>query len=410
MGEVTIALAGLGGYGDIYVRMLLAGAAQHGARLIAGIDPFAERTGNLEKFRQAGIPVYADLAEFFEQGKADLVVISTAIHLHALMALEALAQGSHVLCEKPVCATLDEYARMLEAEKRTGRFVAIGYQWSYARAIQELKQDILDGVFGRPQLFKSLVLWPRAVSYFQRNDWAGRIRSNSGAWIFDSPVHNATAHYLHNLFYLLGEKPESSAMPVGVQAECYRVNRIENYDAASVCCHVDYDNCPGGIELLFYTAHPVRKEYGPLFHLEFENAVVEYDRGNGSGIRARFRDGSTTEYGDPYSDESDKLWQAVEAVRGKGPILCGLPAALPQLQCMHAMRASTEIKQMPGEKIENMPWGNGDFLLYSEELEASLRQGYARNCMPAEFGEYSWAKPGKLVRLDRNGKAILITD
>ncbi len=131
MREVTIALVGLGGYGDIYARMLLTGAAQHGARLVAGIDPYAERTGNLEKFRQAGIPVYADLASFFGQAKADLVVISTAIHLHAPMTLQALAQGAHVLCEKPVCATLEEYEQMLEAEKRTGKFVAIGYQWSY---------------------------------------------------------------------------------------------------------------------------------------------------------------------------------------------------------------------------------------------------------------------------------------
>ncbi len=219
------------------------------------------------------------------------------------MTLLALQNGAHVLCEKPVCATLEEYDQMLEAEKHAGRFVAIGYQWSYARAIQELKKNILDGAFGRPKRFKSLVLWPRAVSYFQRNDWAGRIRSDRGAWIFDSPVHNATAHYLHNLFYLLGDRYTSSAQPLDVQAECYRVNRIENFDAACVRCHVAYDNCPGGVELLFYTAHPVRNEYGPLFHLEFEDAVVEYDRSNGAGIQARFRDGRTTEYGDPYSDE-----------------------------------------------------------------------------------------------------------
>ncbi len=120
-----------------------------------------------------------------------------------------------------------------------------------SRAIQELKKDVRDGVLGRPVRFKCLVLWPRPISYFQRNDWAGKIRSESGAWIFDSPVHNATAHYLHNLFFLLGDDPASSAMPLDVQAECYRVNAIENYDAAAVRCHVANHHYPDEVDTFF---------------------------------------------------------------------------------------------------------------------------------------------------------------
>jgi predicted dehydrogenase len=399
MREVTVVLVGLGGYGNIYARMLLEEAVEHGVHLVAGVDPFAERSGNLEKFQQARIPVYAGLADFFTQEKSDLVVISTAIHLHAPMTLQALAKGSHVLCEKPVCATLEEYEQMRDAEKRAGKFVAIGYQWSYARAIQELKKDILRGELGRPVRFKSLVLWPRGISYYQRNDWAGKIRSAGGTWIYDSPVHNATAHYLHNLFFLLGEAPGSSASPVDVQAECYRVNAIENYDAAAVRCHVACRNRQEPVEILYYAAHPVRNECGPLVHLEFDNGVVEYKRGEGAVFKAYFPDGRTKIYGDPYSDESDKLWQAVEVVQGRGAILCGLKAALPQLQCMHAMRASTDIHPLPGDKIDHMSWGEGDSLYYSDDLESSLRQAYTDNRLPGEDGKYAWAKVGKVVRL-----------
>lgn len=398
MSEVTVALVGMGGYGNIYSRMLLEEAAAYGVRLVAGVDPFAERSGNLEKFQQAGIPVYADLTGFFERDRADLVVISTAIHLHTPMTLQALAQGSHVLCEKPVCATLEEYEQMLDAEKRAGKFVAIGYQWSYAKAIQALKKDILGGELGRPLRFKSMVLWPRGISYYRRNDWAGKIRSLSGAWIFDSPVHNATAHYLHNLFFLLGDAPGRSASPVDVQAECYRVNAIENYDAAAVRCHVYPRSQREPVEILFYAAHPVRNERGPLVHLEFTNGVVEYERGEGTVFKAYFQDGRTIIYGDPYLDESDKLWQAAEAVRGRGPILCGLPAALPQLQTMHAMRLSTEIRQMPEAKIASVRWGDGDCLYYSDELESSLRQAFTANCLPGELERYPWARVGRVVR------------
>jgi len=90
MNDVTVALVGLGGYGNIYARMLLDGAKGHGARVVAGIDPFADRTGNLEKFQQAGIPVFYDLERFFAISTADLVIISTGIHLHTPMTILAL--------------------------------------------------------------------------------------------------------------------------------------------------------------------------------------------------------------------------------------------------------------------------------------------------------------------------------
>ena len=38
----------------------------------------------------------------------------------------------------------------------------------------------------------------------RRNDWAGRKRDRTGAWILDSPANNAMAHDLHNMFYVLG--------------------------------------------------------------------------------------------------------------------------------------------------------------------------------------------------------------
>jgi len=35
--------------------------------------------------------------------------------------------------------------------------------------------------------------------------------------VLDSPVNNATAHYLHNMFYVLGHATDASAMPACVR-------------------------------------------------------------------------------------------------------------------------------------------------------------------------------------------------
>src|SRR5439155_21910363 len=99
---------------------------------------------------------------------------------------------------------------MAEAAESAGRFLAIGYQWSYSTAVQALKRDILQGRFGRPLRFRTSVTYPRSKSYFRRNAWAGRERSEAGDAIYDSPVNNATAHFLHNMLYLLGDVPSTS--------------------------------------------------------------------------------------------------------------------------------------------------------------------------------------------------------
>jgi predicted dehydrogenase len=393
MEEVTVALVGLGGYGSVYTRMLLERGAEHGARLTAGIDPYASQTGNLEKFQLAGIPIFENLQAFYAVSTADLVIISTGIHLHAPLTILALEHGSNVLCEKPLCAGLEDARRMMDAEMKSGKFVAIGYQWSYSRTIQELKADILSGRLGRPLRFKSLVLWPRAASYYQRNDWAGKIHGPAGELVLDSPLHNATAHYLHNLFFLLGEAPMLSANLGELQAECYRVNAIENYDAAALRCQTD-----SGVEILYYAAHSVPKEYGPWVYLEFDQAVVEYRRGEMVAFTARFSDGRFKDYGDPFSEEDDKLWQSVELVRHGGRPACGIQASLAQLLSIHAVRQSSEILTLPSGLVQEVVLPGGDRLYCSQVLEECLLSAWDRNQLPADLENYGWTRSGKKIQ------------
>ncbi len=386
----------MGGYGAVYAGELFRSSGSHGERLVAGVDPAPERSPYYEAFRQAGIPLFPSLESFYRAGSADLAIVSTAIHLHAPLTCLALAHGSAVLCEKPLCATPAEAQQMLEAERRAGKFVAIGYQWSYSAAIQALKRDILAGDLGRPARLKTKVFWPRPVSYFRRNDWAGRIRTTGGAWVYDSPVHNATAHYLHNMLYLLGDEPHASAEPAHVQAEKYRANEIENYDAAALRVRTS-----AGVEILFYTAHCVAETVNPTLAYEFERAVVEYPCGEAGAFVARFPDGRARSYGDPFADETNKLWQAVEAardgVRQGSELACGIQAALPQLLCMHAAQASGGIATFPPGLLRRNDLDGGDALLWVDGLQPAFERAYDQNVLPFELGDLPWARAGRVV-------------
>jgi predicted dehydrogenase len=390
---LRVALVGIGGYGQIYTRILLEDAAAYDVEFIAAIDPQPERSALWEPLQEAGIPVYADLGQFFQRSAADLVVVSAPIHLHSPFTRQALAKGAAVLCEKPLAGSWQDGVAMFAAARKRDLPVAIGYQWSFDPAIQALKRDILAGFLGRPKRLKTMVLWSRPLSYYQRNNWAGRLQMPDGAWVLDSPVNNATAHYLHNMLYLLGDRRETSAWPRQIQAEKYRANQIENYDAAALRLWTE-----DGVEVLFYTAHPVVGDTGPWMEYEFERATVKYHAGERPSFVARFPDGEEKDYHGPSTGHTEKLWDVVAALRLGSPFACGIEAALPHLLCVHGAQHSGLVHDIPASHkyVEEM---GSDRLIWVADLAQVFRHAFEHGLLPSETGMAAWTAAGGMVDL-----------
>jgi len=394
---VKVALIGISGYGDHYLEALLHNPRASGARLVAVADPAAHRCTRLPELRQLRIPIFVDLESLLTNVAVDLVMIATPIHLHAAQTCLALGHGVNVLCEKPLASALADALQMLACEQRNGNFVAIGYQWSFSDAVQALKRDIMAGVLGRPIRFKTIAFFPRGVGYFRRNDWAGRLRMPDGEPVLDSPVNNATAHYLHNMLYLLGNARQSSAIPTIVQAELYRANDIETYDTAAMRVMTDQD-----VEVLFYTTHAAAEQLGPVCHFEFENGVVEYDPGNGAAFVARFADGTTRNYGVPNLDRHLKVWQCIEAAhggRGGSSVACGVRAAMAHTLCVVAAQESTRtISAFPPSMRQIVPT-RGDAMIVVHGLAPALLDCYTCGILPNEQGKFDWSVTAAAVRM-----------
>ncbi|MGC9347068.1 MAG: Gfo/Idh/MocA family protein [Anaerolineae bacterium] len=395
MQEVTVALVALGGYGNFYLERLFGDDRTHGFRFVAGVDPNPVGCRYLDAFRDQDVPIYPDLESFYASNQADLVVIAAPIHLHAPFTCTALSHGSSVLCEKPIAPTIQDARRMREVEAASDGFVGIGYQWSFSDAIQELKTDILEGVLGAPQRLRTKVLWPRPLSYYHRNNWAAHLKAPNGAWVLDSPANNATAHYLHNCFYVLGPTRESSARPVGVQAELYRANEIENYDTAAIRSTTEE-----GVEILFYTSHPVGESVGPDLVYEFEDAVVTFEAWEGPLI-ATFEDGRVKDYGNPFEDDAQKLWDAIDAVRTGAPLACGIDAASSHTLCINGAQESVPaIVDLPEDLVERKPMDNEDTLVWVKGLLEMLESCYDEGVLPSELVEApSWTQAGDMIDL-----------
>ena len=270
--KVRVVLVGIGGYGSIYVNEVLRPETLDMVELVGIVDPFPASCRRLDELKALAGEPYSDLADFYKEKKADLAVISTPIQFHTENIITALENGSDVLCEKPLCGDVRDVSKLLEAEKESGHFVHIGYQWSHSEAIEALKKDVIAGVYGEPLSLKTLILWPRDRRYFKRGTgWAGKIRAADGSLIYDSVANNAAAHYLHNMFYVTGANLDESRPVSSVDAELYRTNDIENFDTAIIRCKLQ-----GGADATFIASHSINKAQNPMFDYKFTGGRITY--------------------------------------------------------------------------------------------------------------------------------------
>ncbi|MFH2041402.1 MAG: Gfo/Idh/MocA family oxidoreductase [Acidobacteriota bacterium] len=385
----SVILVGIGGMGDSTARALLEDFSPEECILWAAVDPFPEKAPVYSLLRQRGVPVYETLSRCLNEMDGDLAVITSPIQHHVPQCLESLRAGMSVLCEKPLTGAVQDGRRLIDALRRTSLWVEIGYQWSFSLPIQNLKRDIGHGIWGEPVRMKSLCLWPRNGSYFQRNDWAGKRQDEEGRWILDSPANNAMAHFLHNMLYLLGDKREESAVPVSVEANACRAFPIENFD--SVACRVRTDK---GVELLFFASHAVPDITGPVFELECTEGIIVYE-GPGSSINGRGRDGAAIEYGDPETDHFRKLHLAVERALRGGEAVCPPDAAIAQTLCVNGIQDSLSgIPEAPPDLIRRSEQG----AVWIEGLDSCFLQGFRMWKLPSEAG-CSWLERGGPVNL-----------
>lgn len=80
----------------------------------------------------------------------DAVLVCTPPDIHAEIGIAALRNGKHVLCEKPLCRTLEEARAIIAAVRASGRVFKCGFNHRFHPAIMEMKRLADGGDLGRP--------------------------------------------------------------------------------------------------------------------------------------------------------------------------------------------------------------------------------------------------------------------
>ncbi|HEY0508137.1 MAG TPA: Gfo/Idh/MocA family oxidoreductase [Blastococcus sp.] len=91
--------------------------------------------------------------EIVEDSEIDAVSIVVGNALHRPIAEALIAAGKHVLCEKPLAASMDDARAMAAAEASADVVTAVGYTYRRSPAIAAIRDHVRDGELGELTLF-----------------------------------------------------------------------------------------------------------------------------------------------------------------------------------------------------------------------------------------------------------------
>ncbi len=149
--KIQIGVIGCGKIAQI--RHLPEYAANPAVKLYGLYDLNAARTASLAE--QYGAKAFSSYQELLNDPAIDAVSVCTANSFHCEVAVAALQAGKHVLCEKPMATTLVECEQMVEAAKKSGKFLMIGHNQRLARAHARAKELIVQGEIGDIVTFRT---------------------------------------------------------------------------------------------------------------------------------------------------------------------------------------------------------------------------------------------------------------
>lgn len=392
--EIRFGVVGVKGFSTRHLAWVSRAEARGAPVKLAAVativdDPEARASG--EELAKNGVKIVKDYDDLLAmRNEVDIITLPVGIHLHETLASKALRAGFPVYMEKPAAGTVEEIAKLAASEKESGKRLFVGFQTLFQPSTWVLKKQLLDGVIGKLNKIVITVAWPRFMSYYQRNRWAGKAEID-GHKIYDCPMNNSSAHFLNAALFLSGATLKDSAIPTGVQTELYHASPIESADS-------DFSRFTTreGVEIIFNASQACTDRWEAILDFKGDKGsiqiidqeerllapwVITDDKGNvrkeGENLpRAEVFERLATALVDPDMHEICTITNA------------GMHTAANQM----AFTAGT-IRNIPAEFIEKVA-GEGDDVMFAvkgmnQALETMRKDGL----LPNETGVCGWSHP-----------------
>lgn len=332
--SVGVALVGLGHYAST---RLAPGLQLTRHCHLAGIV-----TGSPHKIpewqRRYGIPdrnvySYDDFDRIADNPDIQAVYIVTPNDLHLPLTLRAAAAGKHVWCEKPMAMDAQEARAMIEACRRAGVQLTIGYRLQHEPTTRRLMAMARERPYGR-------ILQVRAEAGFHAYDDVDPARK---PWRL-LPQHGGGAMYDMGVYALNAARYCTGQEPVAVRAR-QEIHRPHLFEGVDETMHFTLEFADGTVA-----------ECATSFGQAMNHLRVDCERGwyelspfqTYSGLRGRTSDGQTFADSVPHQQARQMDDDALAILRGTAPLVPG-EEGLRDMRVVDAVYASA---RAGGQRIE----------------------------------------------------------
>lgn len=128
-----------------------------------------------------------DWKEVVARKDIEAIIICTPPHLHASMCLEALKQGKHILCEKPLARTVEEAREIIRVAQKNGLKLKCGFNLRHHPAISQAKRWVEAGAIGKVIFIRCRYGIGGRPDY--EKDWRMNPEISGGGQLMDQGLH-----------------------------------------------------------------------------------------------------------------------------------------------------------------------------------------------------------------------------
>jgi predicted dehydrogenase len=220
LNHVRIGLIGGGGIANEHIRGYLAHPSKTRITAVAdAVTSVAERRGEM-----LNATPYTNYVDLVNDPNVDAVDICLPHHLHKDAIVAAARAGKHILCEKPLCLTVEEAREVQAAISESGVTLMCAHNQLFLPAVTKAKALLDAGALGAVYEVRT------TDSFFNDFDpenmgWRASAKTSGGGELIDTGYHPT---YL--MLHLAGSSPiEATAL-----LSTHRLKFMEGEDSAQV--------------------------------------------------------------------------------------------------------------------------------------------------------------------------------
>ncbi len=166
-------------------------------KIVSAVDPVLDRAIQLAGKNHS----YKDSESMYKNEDIDFVYIATPHNLHKPMIKQALKEGKHVFCEKPVSVSIEDAREIFELDKKNPNLkIGFNYQYRYDYNCYNLASGVRKGHLGNVYYANCNIFFSRELDYFNKGSWRAKKETAGGGTLL---IHGS--HILDIMIWALGD-------------------------------------------------------------------------------------------------------------------------------------------------------------------------------------------------------------